>query len=434
MRAFSYLAIAVLILLLMLGGCSSTYVGSGYRALDQDNAESAKQYFERALAQRPGDLKAHQGLGLAEYKLANYDAAAAQFQQVQEKNKRDGLSALYLGLIDEQRGDIASAKNRYQAYALYNEKTDIARQIEGRLLYLKNELLRQQAKKAVQFERSAAVDTVTGNAVGVLPFVMASGTPDSLQPLATGLAAAVMYDLSQIEGLRLVERLQLKYIMQELDLQQQGRLDPNNSLRLGAIAQANHLVNGNLALGSQNNIDLQSGIVALKDTSYYYSAAYDGEGTLNHIMDMQKQLSQAILDSLGITLNSSQKKKLAAGFTDSLSAFLDYSRGIEALDDGDYSSARSYFEHAAQIDPGFTQAVAMQQQSNMMMEGSGSVQQFESQVDVAAATGTGGPTGSGASANLGADIFDQTTPPSEQIIERNPRAGLGTASVSGSTE
>lgn len=432
MRAIRYLRATVLLLLLLLAGCSSSYVGRGYRALDDNSPEAAKEHFQKALRQDPDDLRAHRGLGLACYNLGEYDEAERELKTVQQETPEDGVAALYLGLIAERRGNLKEAEHRYRAYSLFGKEDQIARKIEGRMLYLRNSVLRQQAKEAVAFEQSGAVADSSSDAVGVLPFVISSPGADSLKPLATGLAAAVMYDLSQVEGLQVVERLQLKYLLQELELQEQGLLDSASSLRVGAIAQAGRLVNGSLAQSTPAVIALQSGIVELADSAYEYNSAFNDQGELERLLDLQKQLSLALLDSLGVDLSSSEHQRFETRLTDSLSAFFDYSRGFEALDAGNYTDAYAYFARAATTDPGFADAVTQQHQTALILDAAGSVDQFESGVSVAAAEEADFKYSS--EGLLGYDIFDQRTPPGGETIERKTRTGPGTVSVSGSVE
>ncbi|MFH2056048.1 MAG: tetratricopeptide repeat protein [bacterium] len=432
MRAICCLVLTVLVSFLLFAGCSPSYVSRGNQALEQRNSESAREYFRKALALDPENLRARRGLGLACYYLGDYDEAEAHLERVQKSVPDDALCALFLGLTAERRGDLTNAERRYRAYSLYGRDDEISRKIEGRLLYLKNDLLRQQAKEAVEFERSGMVDTSHREAVGVLPFVIASEAADSLQPLATGLAAAVMYDLSGIDDLEVVERLQLKYLLQELELQEKGLLDTASSLRLGAVAQAGRLVNGSLGQSGSAEIALQSGIVEVADSSYQYSSAFNDRGKIDQILDLQKQLSLAILDRLGITLTSKERERLAVNPTDSLSAFLDYSRGFEALDADDFSGAYGYFARAATIDPGFEEAVTMEQQVALALEAAGSVAEFEAGIAVAPKKSTTDWLGTGAP--LGYEIFDLRTPSGGQEIERNPRTGPGTVSVGGSVE
>lgn len=429
MSASRYLTIAVVSALLILAGCSSSHLSQGNRAMNKNDFETARQHFEQALERNPDNVKALTGLGMAFYKLTELDQAEANLSRALELNPKNGAAALYLGLVNEQKGEIGKASRIYSSYLLYDEKSSLARSIKGRLLYTRNEQLRQQVKDALAFEQSEAVDTVVGDAVGVLPFVLPEGSADSLQPLATGLAAAVMYDLSQVEQLHVIERLELKYLLDELSLQQQGLLDSSASLRLGAIVRARHLVNGSLAAPSSEDVRLQSGLVNIEGSDSYYSNAYDGAGGLKDLLKMQKQMTIAIVDSLGIELSEKEMEALGKPITDSLSAFLAYSRGLVALDAGNFGLAESYFGQATTIDPGFVQAQELHEEAATLEQSSGAPQEFEPAIGLGKADASGGFDATSLESLQDVhDLIDAITDPRNDLL---PPIGSTTATVGG---
>ena len=63
-----------------------------------------------------------------------------------------------------------------------------------------------------------------------------------------------------------------------------------------------------------------------------------------------------LLDRLGITLTPGERTAISERPTHDVTAFLLYSRGLEAADRGDFAAAAASFSAAAARDPGFTAA------------------------------------------------------------------------------
>jgi tetratricopeptide (TPR) repeat protein len=79
-------------------------------------------------------------------------------------------------------------------------------------------------------------------------------------------------------------------------------------------------------------------------------------GDLSEFFGMQKQMVFDVLDELGIQLTAAERDSIARIPTESFDAFMAYSRGLDYRDRGDYDAAKSEFERALEIDPGFAEA------------------------------------------------------------------------------
>src|SRR5204863_5018799 len=79
--------------------------------------------------------------------------------------------------------------------------------------------------------------------------------------------------------------------------------------------------------------------------------------------DIEKQVVLQLLDRMGITLTPAERAAISKRPTRDIQAFLLYSRGLEAQDQGAFRSASQSFQAAAQRDPGFGAAQLQAQQS-----------------------------------------------------------------------
>ena len=216
-------------------------------------------------------------------------------------------------------------------------------------------------------ETGLVLDTTGPVTIAVLPLTISGESADSLRPLARGLAAAVSYDLFQIKSIRVVERLRLDCIIRELALVDAGYTEKESSPRLGRFLGANKLVSGNLAFLGGAEVSVQSGI--LETSTAAYQPALQSEEQYARIWKLQKAMTFAIIDSLGLQLTPGERSNIEKIPTEKFPAFLAFSRGIDHLDRGEYEEANHYFTEAAKIDHGFAQANELKEESALLKEG-----------------------------------------------------------------
>jgi hypothetical protein len=82
---------------------------------------------------------------------------------------------------------------------------------------------------------------------------------------------------------------------------------------------------------------------------------------LDALFTMQKALVFQLFDQLGVTLTPAERQAIERRPTSNLGAFLQYSRGLQAADDGRFEDAARFFNDARSIDPGFSIAAVRAQ-------------------------------------------------------------------------
>jgi hypothetical protein len=71
---------------------------------------------------------------------------------------------------------------------------------------------------------------------------------------------------------------------------------------------------------------------------------------------MEKDLVIGLAGQMGYTLSDAEREAILENGTQNLTAFLAYSRALEAEDRGDYRAAAQFYAQAVRADPGFQQA------------------------------------------------------------------------------
>lgn len=215
----------------------------------------------------------------------------------------------------------------------------------------------QTAKLALARESTLTAEAPEPSTLAVLPVTIAGDS--SLQPLSRGLAELITSDLASVRSVRLLERVQIGALLDELQLGQSGRSDPSTAARVGRLLRAERMVQGVAAI-TQNGPVRMSATVVRGDGNVRAGAQVNG--TFKQLLDLEKQLVFGVATQLGIQLTEAERQRILRQGPKNLAAFLAYSQGLEALDRGDYRAAAVAFRAAVRADPSF-QAARQQQQA-----------------------------------------------------------------------
>lgn len=214
----------------------------------------------------------------------------------------------------------------------------------------------QTAKLALARESTLTSLAPEPSTIAVLPMTIAGDS--SLQPLSRGLAELMLSDLAMIRSLRLLERIQVGALLDELKLGQSGRADPSTAARVGRLLRAERMVQG-VATITQNGPVRMSATVVRGDGEV--RAGAQANGTFKQLLDLEKQLVFGLATELGIQLTDAERQRILRQGPKNLAAFLAYSQGLEAMDRGDYRAAAAAFAASVRSDPSFQAAREHQQ-------------------------------------------------------------------------
>lgn len=182
-------------------------------------------------------------------------------------------------------------------------------------------------------------------------------TPDpALDVLGKGLADMMITDLSRVQGITVVERARLQDLLDELELQRTGWFDPATAQRIGEMLGATHTVTGAVhKWAPQLRIDVR--LVDVSDASVQLSDSVTGPE--DQFFELQQSLSDkfvAALDQPPAPIPEDSRVPTADGV-------LDYSRSLEALDEGDLASAYALLQQLTARMPDF--GLAQQRQDDV---------------------------------------------------------------------
>jgi TolB-like protein len=310
---------------------------------------------EAARAANPRSVAALRALGVAYYKANRFAEARTVLDQARGLDPRDGVSALYAGLAAEGVQDFAGAKAAYNDYLRVGRSRRTRTDIQRRLVALARVEVVAAAKQAVANEATLSQTPGDRRTIAVPPFKFSGPEAETYAPLERGFAELMITDLSRSSQLTVVERDRMQAIADEIRLGQSDRVDAATAVRAGKLIRAGRLVNGSLVQSGQQ-LTIESNVIDVNTGTLAAPVAVTNQ--LDNLFAMQKQLVFRVFEQLGVTLTPAERQLVDRQATTNVNAFLAYSRGLLAADDGRFEDAARYFQEARSLDPGFGAAGA----------------------------------------------------------------------------
>jgi tetratricopeptide (TPR) repeat protein len=263
----------------------------------------------------------------------------------------NALGPLVAGQCLERAEQFDDAIVIYRAFlARYPTSRGVAA-VRSRELLASRDAASRHARQALARETELSQSPADPQTVAVLPLQV---TGDSAyRPLSRGLAQMLTSDLALLRRFRMVERLQLGALMDEMQLSAGTRVDEATAARVGYLMRAGRMVQGLAAIPSEQQIRLEAAVVT---GTGEVTAPASANGRFRDLLQLEKEVVVGLAARLGYTLSEAERRAVLENGTANLAAFLAYSRGLEAEDRGDYAAAAAYYAEAVRQDPGFQAA------------------------------------------------------------------------------
>jgi tetratricopeptide (TPR) repeat protein len=333
--------------------CSSGMYNRGQKEMEAGNYRGAIASFKQAIADNPEKAAVWKYLGVAYYKEGLYNDAISSLKQASLLAPKDGMTVLYLGLAYERIGSLDEAVNLYRIYLSEDPNEKFANKIRHRVKYLTDKMVQDEIRGIIAGEKTIDIEKIPENSLAVIGFNPGNLTP-RYSPLARGLSELLVIDLSKLGDLKLVERIKLKAIMDELGITQSDYFDQARVPRAGKLLGAKRVISGQLSQPEGDELKLESGVIDVVDGFVEYPD--NVEGQLGQFFRLEKELAANILENLGYPLTPELRAELEKLPTDSFLAFLSYCLGLEYVDQGMYALAEAQFDNALKEDPNFALA------------------------------------------------------------------------------
>ena len=279
------------------------------------------------------------------------DSATVVARTALESEPDNVLGPLVIGGCREQAGRYDEAVATYNDFAARHPNARGVAALRAKAQLALRAAAERTARQALAREAELALQPPQPATVAVLPLVIAGDS--SVQPLSRGLAELITTDLAHLRTLRLLERLQIGMLLDELKLGQTERVDPATAVRVGRLLRAERMVQGTATIPRRGPVQLSATVVTGSGVVRPVSPV---TGPFAKLLDLEKQVVLDLAAQLGLEVTQAERERILRQGPKSLAAFLAYSRGLEAMDRGDYGAAARYFRSAAQADRSFQAA------------------------------------------------------------------------------
>ena len=312
---------------------------------------------EARVAADPGDVQAGVALAAGYRASGRNDEARRLVVGLREEAPDDAGLLVMEGVIAEDSGDWAAARTSYSAALTSGRAGALEPEIRRRLEVVRREELRTQVTASLAREDELAVSTPDPDAIGVFPFLFDGSDPD-WEPLAWALPEMLSTDLAVTGRLRVVERLHVQALLDELALGESGRVSEETAARSGRLLGSGTIVQGRLRLEAGDRVGVDAAVVEVGSPGAERVSPLSDEAGAEQIFDMEKRIALDIHAELGIELTPAERERITERQTESIQALLAFGRGVEAEARGNFTEAERHFQNAVSIDPGFSMAAA----------------------------------------------------------------------------
>ncbi len=216
--------------------------------------------------------------------------------------------------------------------------------------YVVTEEVKQWAKNALEQEKK--LDTIAApNTVAVIYFKNKTEWA-KFKPLEKGIAIMLLTDLSMVKGIHPVERIKLQALVEEMNLETNGLVDPEISSRLGRLLRAEHIIGGDLIAKKIDEFKVKSNVLKVPTEKILGQPEAAGK-LIAEIIRMEKEILFDIVNLLKIELSAQQIKELKKPLTTDIDALFYFFEAVEYSDRGNYIKAHELYAKAIEKDPEF---------------------------------------------------------------------------------
>jgi tetratricopeptide (TPR) repeat protein len=290
---------------------------------------------------------------VAAYERGQWPTAQRELEQARTVFPDNYAIPYYLGLIYLEQGRRSEAIVQWQRYVAMDPKSENALKIRKNLTLLLRQEARESAKQAVAEQATLIRGRADDKTVAVTSFSNLGS--ENLGPLGKGMAAMLISDLSKVPDLKVVDRIKLQALLEEMKLGTSGLVDSKSAPKVGKLLKARHVTSGSLADLDKESLAIASVVVDSHQRAGLISSQ-NAQGVLTEFYDLEKKIACQIIAALGKDCQT-----VPGGFyiihTKSLPALVLYSKGLDEFDKENYDEARDLFQQSLDEDPKFDLAL-----------------------------------------------------------------------------
>ena len=176
---------------------------------------------------------------------------------------------------------------------------------------------------------------------------------DRLEPLRGGFADMLISDLSKLTTLKVVERERVRFILDELDLEQTAKFDPETAARVGKMLGAHSILIGSFTkVGERMRLDTR---LIRTETGELVKADQITRKT-DDFFKLIDDAAELVAKDLELKVSDAERGAIQKADNESMDALIYYSEGLELYDRGEYRKAYEKFREALRVNPDYERA------------------------------------------------------------------------------
>lgn len=306
---------------------------------------------QKNIKQNPKNIDAISELGTLYYKSRQFSKAVSILEKALQLDPAHARSLCYLGLSYEMTGQLDPAMAIYLRYLQVANNSLYRKWLEGRHYIVTREKIKEDIKLLLLQEDAVDSRAVFENTIIVLPFLY-HGDDSKYFVLGKGLAEMIINDLSVVEGVKLIDRLQVQALLDEVARRKTLSENVQNSTSLiGRLFHAQTVVRGGFNTIGDEQFILDVAIWDVSKNEIPGTLTYADD--MNRVLSLQKDIVENLLESVNIQLPAAAREHIRRIPTENMSAFIAFSAGIAKEDGGEYEEAIVFYKKALELDPNF---------------------------------------------------------------------------------
>lgn len=310
--------VCFLIYLLFFIGCAPTQYNPGWEHIYDKNYDEAAAMFEDQLVKDRDSYSANYGLGVAHYFKGETNDAITYLEKANFLKPDNTEIKYYLGLCYEAKNDYRSAIKYYQYFSDKNLDGNYSKLMQTRLNNAIKLQYQSEVKDLIKNEQSIG-NNLSDSTLAILTFENRTGNPD-YDPLQTGFPSIFITDFALVPRLKVVERLRLQSILDELELSKRSIIDESTMQRVGKLLQAKTLIKGGFIVQSNDNLVIDVAVIDVATGNINHNL--NKVGNLNNFYRIEKDLVLEIVDKMGIVLTEDVRQKILTIPTENFFEFM----------------------------------------------------------------------------------------------------------------
>ena len=171
--------------------------------------------------------------------------------------------------------------------------------------------------------------------------------------LGVGIQQQLATEFAQNQAIRVVERARLREIIAELDLDEEGRVDPSTAAQAGQIVGARYMILGSF-MDLSGQMQMNARIVDVETTELLHGLTV--RGSRDDLFDMVSELAARVTEEVELPPLSAEVREQREAREIPAEAMTLYARALLYEDQGETARAVETYERITQDFPQYTEA------------------------------------------------------------------------------